>query len=63
MSVLFAKTSTATSTNGHKMVVEQGLIDPGKLGDFLDTLEKRGDVQYLAPPASEAKPAHPSRTQ
>ena len=47
VSVLFAKTSTTTSTNGQKVVVEQGITDPAQLSAFLDAINKHGFVQYF----------------
>ncbi len=42
VSALFAKTSTVTTTNGRKEVVVQGIVDPERLGAFLDTIDKHG---------------------
>jgi len=47
VSALFARTSTTTTTNGHKVVVEQGIIDPEKLGAFLETIDKHGVTKNL----------------
>jgi hypothetical protein len=42
VSVLFAKTTTTTSTNGQKVVVENGIVDPATLGDFLGVIDEHG---------------------
>jgi hypothetical protein len=49
VSVLFAKTTTTTSTNGHKVVVANGIVDPAKLGDFLGVLDEHGIVKSVKP--------------
>ena len=42
VSVLFAKTTTTTSTNGQKVVVQNGIVDPARLGDFLGVIDEHG---------------------
>ncbi len=42
VSALFAKTTTTTSTNGQRVVVANGIVDPAKLGDFLGVLDEHG---------------------
>jgi hypothetical protein len=53
VSALFATTSTTTSTNGRKVVVVEGIIDPEKLDAFLDTLDQHKVVKAINP---DAKP-------
>ncbi|MFZ1072882.1 MAG: hypothetical protein WAO21_05545 [Verrucomicrobiia bacterium] len=47
VSVLFANTTTTTSTNGQKVVVANGIVDPAKLGDFLGVLDQHGVVKSV----------------
>jgi len=47
VSVLFANTTTTTSTNGQKVVVANGIVDPTKLGDFLGVLDEHGIVKSV----------------
>ncbi len=54
VSALFAKTTTTTSTNGQKVVMVNGIVDPAKLGDFLGVLDEHGIVK-------SAKPAEATR--
>lgn len=42
VSALFAKTTTTTSTNGQKVVVANGIVDPAKLGEFLGVIDEHG---------------------
>jgi hypothetical protein len=42
VSALFAKTSITTSTNGTKVVVVNGIVDPKKLDDFLGVIDEHG---------------------
>jgi hypothetical protein len=53
VSALFAKTSTTTSTNGRRVVVVEGIIDPEKLDAFLNTLDQHEVVKTLD---KDAKP-------
>lgn len=47
VSVLFAKTTTTTSDNGQKVVVENGIVDPAKLSDFLEVIDEHGILKSL----------------
>lgn len=47
VSVLFAKTTTTTSTNGQKTVVVNGIVDPAKLGDFLGVIDEHGILKSI----------------
>ena len=47
VSALFANTTTTTSTNGQKVVVANGIVDPAKLGDFLGVLDEHGIVKSV----------------
>ena len=49
VSVLFAKTTTTTSTNGQKVVVANGIADPKTLGDFLGVIDEHGILKSVKP--------------
>lgn len=49
VSVLFAKTTTTTSTNGQKVVVANGIVDPKTLGDFLGVIDEHGILKSVKP--------------
>ena len=49
VSVLFAKTTTTTSTNGQKVVVADGIVDPKTLGDFLGVIDEHGILKSVKP--------------
>jgi len=49
VSVLFARTSTTTSTNGQKVVVADGLVDPTRLDDFFKVIDEQGVAESVKP--------------
>ena len=49
VSVLFAKTTTTTSTNGQKVVVANGIVDPKTLSDFLGVIDEHGILKSVNP--------------
>ena len=49
VSVLFAQTTTTTSTNGQKVAVANGIVDPTKLDDFLEVIDQQGIVKSVKP--------------
>jgi hypothetical protein len=54
VSVLFARTTATTSTNGQKVVVENGIVDPKTLRDFLGVIDEHGVLKTL--PKGEKAP-------
>ena len=53
VSALFAKTTTTTSTNGTKVVVDEGIVDAAKLSDFLDVVKQSRINQSIENPRAQ----------
>jgi len=47
VSVLFARSTTTTTDKGQKVVVEDGIVDPKTLGDFLGVIDEHGVLKTL----------------